>query len=83
MNNFEHKYCSERFQKIEQQRQTANQQEKQINIEHDMDTLHQHNSKIPEPIPNQNHTYCQICCKNYDDFLEHLANDTHKTIASV
>ena len=37
-----------------------------------------------EPIPNEQHTYCQVCMETYDDYLDHIQNSaTHKKRAKI
>ena len=39
---------------------------------------------IPEPVPNENHAYCQVCNEAYDDYLQHITeNETHKKRAKI
>ena len=27
---------------------------------------------LPEPVPNEQHTYCQVCMESYDDYHDHI-----------
>ena len=69
--------------KIEEQRTLENQKDLLRHIEYDKDVVNENNEYLPEPMPNQNHHYCQICNENYADFLMHVATENHKKRASV
>jgi hypothetical protein len=78
------KFVTEKFDKIVKQREKENEKDLKRQFEADFDVLAAHNSNIPEPVPNGNHTYCQVCNENYEDYLEHVKrNDTHQIRAKI
>jgi len=65
-------FVTEKFDKIEKQREKENLKDLKRQFEADGDDEFEHNFDIPEPVPNGNHTYCQVCNENYEDYLEHV-----------
>ena len=53
-------------------------------IEANNDIQDWHNVTLLEPIPNEQHTYCQVCMETYDNYLDHIQNSaTHKKRAKI
>ena len=67
----EKKYAIDNFTKIEKLRAKETGKDKQRHIEanHDFGVI-----EVPqlEPIPHENHTYCQICNETYEDYIKHI-----------
>lgn len=77
------KFVTDKFDKIVKQREKENEKDLKKQFEADLDVLAVHNSQIPEPLPNSNHTYCQVCNENYEDYLFHIKSDTHLMRAKI
>lgn len=74
----EFKFVTEKFDKIVKQREKENEKDLKRQFEADLDMQRLHNSQIPEPVPNGNHTYCQVCNENYENYLDHIKRyETH------
>ena len=75
---------TDKFDKIEKQREKENMKDLKRQFEADEDWEFEHNFDIPEPVPNGNHTYCQVCNENYENYLEHVKqNETHQNRAKI
>jgi hypothetical protein len=70
----EHKFAFDNFNRIEDQRRVTTDRDLLASREADKDMLVENNSSIPEPIPNVNHTYCQVCNENYESYIDHIKN---------
>lgn len=80
----EFKFVTDKFDKIVKQREKENEKDLRKMFEADLDVIREHNYTIPEPVPNGNHTYCQVCNENYDDYLFHIKkNETHQIRAKI
>ena len=60
----------ENFEKIEQRREFENKKDELRQMQRDLDVLPEVKILIPEPIPNDNHSYCLVCNETYDDYLK-------------
>ena len=74
----------ENFEKIEQRREFENKKDELRQMQRDLDVLPEVKILIPEPIPNDNHSYCLVCNETYDDYLKHInESETHKKRAKI
>lgn len=49
-----------------------------------MDNAAYHNQTLLEPIPNENHTYCQVCNETYSNYIDHVQkSETHRKRAKI
>jgi hypothetical protein len=66
-------FVTENFEKIETSRQKENLKDLVKQAWKDLDVeLPAEKEKwpvIPEPIPSESHTYCQVCNETYEDYL--------------
>ena len=77
----EKKYAIDNFTKIEKLRakETAKDKQRHIEANHDFGVI-----EVPqlEPIPHENHTYCQICNETYEDYIKHITQSkTHHKLS--
>jgi hypothetical protein len=80
----EFKFVTDKFDKIVKQREKENEKDLKRQFEADLDIERIHNSQIPEPVPNGNHTYCQVCNENYENYLDHVKRyETHQVRAKI
>jgi len=68
----ERKFAFDNFYKIEEQRRVTTERDLLASREADRDMLPLHNDSIAEPVPNVNHTYCQVCNENYESYIDHV-----------
>lgn len=65
-------FVQENFDKIERRRELENMKELLRQAQKNTDVLPEVTQVILEPVPNENHSYCQVCNENYEDYLEHI-----------
>jgi len=72
------------FDRIEKTRARENYKNQIRAQEANFDVQAWNNDALLEPIPNEQHTYCQVCMETYDNYLDHIQNSaTHKTRAKI
>ena len=80
----ESEFMMRRFEMIERTRERETQKNWARAIEINNDRDYQHNLGLPEPEPNLQHTYCQVCNESYEDYMDHVRNSlTHKKRSKV
>ena len=65
----EKQFVSDNFERIEQRRELENRKDQLRQYQKDVDVMSEVKVMIPEPVPNENHAYCQVCNEAYDDYL--------------
>ena len=72
------------YERIEKTRARENYKNQIRANEANNDVQPWNNDAILEPIPNEQHTYCQVCMESYDDYMDHITNSaTHKKRAKI
>ena len=80
----EKQFVTQNFDRIEKTRARENYKNLIRANEANNDIYEWHNEEILEPIPNEQHTYCQVCMETYDNYLDHVQNSaTHKKRAKI
>ena len=80
----EKQFVMQNFDMIEKTRARENQKNLSRAYQDNNDLEQWHNSALLEPIPNEQHTYCQVCMETYENYLDHIHNSaTHKKRAKI
>ena len=68
----EKQFVMQNFDRIEKTRARENYKNYNRANEANNDVAEWHNSALLEPIPNEQHTYCQVCMESYENYLDHI-----------
>ena len=84
MSKTENTFCEKNRERIEKARAKENYRAAQRAAECNNDVGPWKNEDLLEPIPNEQHTYCQVCMETYENYLDHIWNSaTHKKRAKI
>ena len=80
----EYEFVMRNFDRIEKARAKETYKNWVLAIETNNDVDPNHNSSLLEPVPNEQHTYCQVCNESYENYLDHVyISLTHKKRAKI